>query len=76
MGASGSDPRCPESFVKRAAALRAKSHVPHCTGALEWVITPDTAARLVAEGLPCATFSSFLLLLHFVVEQGGNRQHG
>ena len=33
-------------------------------------------ARLVAEGLPCATSSSFLPLLHFVAEQGGNRKHG
>ena len=44
MAGSGSDPRCPESFVKRAAALRAKYHVPHCTGALEWVSTPDAVA--------------------------------
>ena len=33
-------------------------------------------ARLVAEGLPCATSSVCLPLLHFVVEQGGNRKHG
>ena len=33
-------------------------------------------ARLVAEGVPCATTSSFLPLLQFVVEQGGNNKHG
>ena len=33
-------------------------------------------ARLVAEGLPCATSSSFLHLFEFVVEQGGSRKRG
>ena len=33
-------------------------------------------AQLMSEGLPCASSNSFLPLLQFVVEQGGNRQHG
>ena len=33
-------------------------------------------AQLISEGLPCAPSNSFLPLLQFVVEQGGNKQHG
>ena len=41
---SGSDSRSAESFVKRAAALRGKYHVAHCTGARELAIAPDAVA--------------------------------
>ena len=34
----------PESFVKKAAAMRAKSHLPHFTRKSEWTITPDVVA--------------------------------
>ena len=34
----------PESFVKKAAAMRAKYHLPEFTGKSEWAITPDVVA--------------------------------
>ena len=38
------DLRTPESFVKKAAAMRAKYHLPDFTGKSEWTITPDVVA--------------------------------
>ena len=34
----------PESFVKKAVAMRAKFHLPDFTGKSEWTITPDVVA--------------------------------
>ena len=38
------DACAPESFVKKAVAMRAKCHLPEFTGKSEWTITLDVVA--------------------------------